>query len=251
MYMENTISFVQTQTGNIVLSLATGLPGQVQASLRLTGPSSDTNIYLCSGAFNNNCGQSSITFSNMAPGNYSLTMSANSSFDSYTFQTYLEYGYQGQAITTSGINEFFYQGFEDFKEVSTNNNNINVVEGKSYAGQKFWNGASPYIVPFLKPNNKQYIIKWWSLSNNKWKLNSASYSNNMSLVGKIDEIRLYPTDAQMTTYTYSPLIGITSKCDPAGHIIYYSYDGLGRLSLIKDQDDHILKKIEYGIGQKR
>lgn len=63
--------------------------------------------------------------------------------------------------------------------------------------------------------------------------------------GKIDEVRLYPENAQMTTYTYTPLIGMTSQCDVNNKITYYEYDGLGRLDLIRDQDKNIIKKYCY------
>jgi YD repeat-containing protein len=64
--------------------------------------------------------------------------------------------------------------------------------------------------------------------------------------GIIDELRLYPAvTSQMTSYTYTPLIGVTSKCDANNRIIYYEYDGLGRLMLIRDQDKNILKKVSY------
>ena len=63
--------------------------------------------------------------------------------------------------------------------------------------------------------------------------------------GLIDELRLYIPTAQMTTYTYDPLIGMTSKCDPNNGIVYYEYDALKRLALIRDQDGNIIKKIDY------
>ncbi|HWT40516.1 MAG TPA: hypothetical protein VN081_04615, partial [Dongiaceae bacterium] len=50
---------------------------------------------------------------------------------------------------------------------------------------------------------------------------------------------------QVTTYTYSPLIGMMSSTDPAGHIMYYEYDGFGRLIDIKDQYGNIIKHIAY------
>lgn len=61
----------------------------------------------------------------------------------------------------------------------------------------------------------------------------------------IDELRLYPSDADMTTYTYDPLLGITSKCDERNMMTYYSYDGLGRLKVIKDGDGKVLKEYDY------
>jgi len=61
----------------------------------------------------------------------------------------------------------------------------------------------------------------------------------------IDELRLYPSTAQMTTYTYSPLVGMTTSCDADNRITYYFYDGLGRLKWVKDQDGNIIKTYQY------
>jgi len=60
-----------------------------------------------------------------------------------------------------------------------------------------------------------------------------------------DDVRLYPSDAQMSTYTHSPLIGITSKSDAANNPVLYEYDGLNRLSLVRDKDGNIIKKVTY------
>lgn len=63
--------------------------------------------------------------------------------------------------------------------------------------------------------------------------------------GNVDEVRLYPADAQMNSYTYKPLSGITSQSDPSGKITYYEYDNYGRLSTIKDSNRNIVKKYCY------
>jgi hypothetical protein len=63
--------------------------------------------------------------------------------------------------------------------------------------------------------------------------------------GTIDELRLYPASAQMTTYTYDPLTGMTSQTDVANRTTYYEYDGLARLKRIRDQDYNILKTFDY------
>jgi YD repeat-containing protein len=72
-------------------------------------------------------------------------------------------------------------------------------------------------------------------------ITSASVSGSSN----IDELRLYPATAQMTTYTYLPLIGVTSKCDADNRVTYYEYDGLQRLKDIKDQDGNVVKTITY------
>ncbi|MBC7884853.1 MAG: hypothetical protein H7X99_05225 [Saprospiraceae bacterium] len=63
--------------------------------------------------------------------------------------------------------------------------------------------------------------------------------------GNIDEVRLYPIGAQMTTYTFDPLIGMTSQCDINNRITYYEYDSYNRLSLIRDENKNIVKMFCY------
>ena len=61
----------------------------------------------------------------------------------------------------------------------------------------------------------------------------------------IDELRLYPYNAQMTSFTYTPLIGKSSQCDADNRITYYQYDGFGRLKVLLDQDHNIVKTYQY------
>jgi len=75
--------------------------------------------------------------------------------------------------------------------------------------------------------------------------NLTSGTISVSGTGIIDELRLYPKDAQMVTYTVDPLIGIKSKCDANNHITYYEYDNANRLTLVRDQDKNIIKKYCY------
>lgn len=49
----------------------------------------------------------------------------------------------------------------------------------------------------------------------------------------------------VTTYTYNPLVGVTSITDTKGLISYYEYDWYGRLKLVKDQDQNVLEKYCY------
>ncbi|RXK82760.1 DUF5977 domain-containing protein [Filimonas effusa] len=49
----------------------------------------------------------------------------------------------------------------------------------------------------------------------------------------------------VNTYTYKPLTGVTSETDPGGRITYYEYDLFGRLSIVRDKENNILKKYTY------
>jgi hypothetical protein len=53
------------------------------------------------------------------------------------------------------------------------------------------------------------------------------------------------SNSLITTYTYDPLVGITSVTDIRNYTIYYQYDNLGRLKQVKDAEGNILSKNEY------
>lgn len=52
-------------------------------------------------------------------------------------------------------------------------------------------------------------------------------------------------NAMVTTYTYDPLIGVTSITDPKGYTMYYDYDGFNRLQYIADNEDKIIERTNY------
>ena len=76
-------------------------------------------------------------------------------------------------------------------------------------------------------------------------VNPTGGTITVSGTGTIDELRLYPFNAQMSSYTYEPLVGITSTSDAGGKISYYEYDGSKRLLDIRDQSRNIIKAFCY------
>jgi hypothetical protein len=88
-------------------------------------------------------------------------------------------------------------------------------------------------------------IGMWRLL--EWKLTNIT---SVSVEGDhIDEVRLHPIKSRMTTVTHDPLIGKTSECDASNRIIYYEYDGLGRLKVVKDENKNVIKAFEYNYKQ--
>ena len=61
----------------------------------------------------------------------------------------------------------------------------------------------------------------------------------------LDELRLYPVGAQVTSYTHALLIGMTSQTDPSGRTIFYEYDAFGRLLRTRDAQGRLLSQQEY------
>jgi len=73
--------------------------------------------------------------------------------------------------------------------------------------------------------------------------------DDQSLRTELNKIRtgLAGTKALVTTCTYDPLTGMTSKTDPAGRTTYFQYDAMGRLMLVKDLNGNIIKTYQYHV----
>lgn len=98
------------------------------------------------------------------------------------------------------------------------------VDIESAAGttdlETFWNSFSNITTNSVQQTN--------------WKTFNTNLRNSASLA-----------NAQVSTYTYLPLVGMTSQTDPNGVTTYYEYDSFGRLKCTKDDDGNILKQYDY------
>lgn len=116
--------------------------------------------------------------------------------------------------------------------------------------------SNTYIVSYWTSNTSAYpitgtvsgypvkgkTINGWTYFEHKV---TGQTSVSIAGSGNIDELRLYPANAQMNTWTYTPLIGVSAKCDVDNRITYYQYDPFGRLKVVLDQDHNIIKTIQY------
>ena len=118
------------------------------------------------------------------------------------------------------------------------------------------NSGSKYVVSFWSKSGAAITVTGGTVTNvatgnakNGWIYHEYSISGATSVTiggtGAVDELRLYPSTAQMSTYTYIPLVGMASKCDTKNDITYYVYDNVGRLIQILDQNKNVVKQYQY------
>jgi hypothetical protein len=107
-------------------------------------------------------------------------------------------------------------------------------------------GSSSYVQ--ITPSRTGPTINGWKYC--EFTLDLAEIDDfYISGNGLIDELRMHPVNARMTTYCYEPGIGKTAECDATNRIIYYEYDKLGRLSAVRDQYRNLIKAYEYNYKQ--
>jgi YD repeat-containing protein len=178
---------------------------------------------------------------NLQPGQY--TLSAIISYENNVnvgSGRIITVGYPDVDVSTAGT-EFYFQNFEEEE---------NGVEGSAHTGKKYGTANS---ISWTRPNNRDYIISYWYIDNGIWKYSGRKdyTSDSFTLVPSIayDDIRIHPKDAQMTNYTFEPLVGMSSEIDPGGITTYYEYDGLSRLKVIRDSKGNIIKNYSYHFKQ--
>ena len=78
-------------------------------------------------------------------------------------------------------------------------------------------------------------------------LADVDQASETALRSALDSLRSHPelSGAMVTTYTYDPLVGVTSITDPRGRTTYYEYDEFNRLRQARDQEGHILSQNAY------
>ncbi|WP_372934040.1 hypothetical protein [Mariniphaga sediminis] len=76
-----------------------------------------------------------------------------------------------------------------------------------------------------------------------------SNTSNTSIKSVLDVLRSnIGSDKLISTYLYEPIYGITEVFDYNNYSTSFSYDEFGRLSLIKNDDNNLLKKYIYNYG---
>jgi YD repeat-containing protein len=96
------------------------------------------------------------------------------------------------------------------------------------------NGAPPELL---------YTVGSWKLY--RYSISASATSLTITGAGLVDEVRIHPKGSLMSTVSYRDGVGKVSECDANNRIMRYSYDGLGRLKMVRDQNGNIVKTYEY------
>jgi hypothetical protein len=139
----------------------------------------------------------------------------------------------------------------------------------AFTGKKSYSLGSGDVVKDGIKTTQEYIVSYWCYgaaplvsgetkhrigSNiNGWTYHEHVIDNvskvTLNGTSTIDELRLFPVGAQMTTFTFDPTIGRTSATDPNGRTTFYDYE-LNRLKQLRDTERNIVSKYDYQFKKK-
>lgn len=132
--------------------------------------------------------------------------------------------------------EIYTENFEEHSSATT---------GAAHSGAKYYSGD--FALSWSIPNARAYMVSFFYRSGGKWQYKVQSYMGSTTLTDgdAIDDVAIYPADAQLSSLTYYPGIGNRSAIDAKGNMASYEYDELNRLLNIRDQHGDIIKNYRY------
>ncbi|HEX2608666.1 MAG TPA: hypothetical protein VHK91_14865 [Flavisolibacter sp.] len=172
------------------------------------------------------------------------------------------------SVANAAYNDIAYTGFESNGKGNWNFTPSGITASGITGAQSFRLSAAASIstANTLSTTNAYYVTYWYKQAGSAPAVNGtagevlyqspdgwALYRHRLTGIstvtvtgdGLIDELRLYPEGALMSTVTYKEGMGKIAECDANNRLLYYEYDGLGRLELIRDQNRNVIKTYEY------
>ena len=116
-----------------------------------------------------------------------------------------------------------------------------------FYSKKSWQGNKTFTQTI--PSDISYTIDWMELGlDGKWTCKSDAFSGSKTLgdgAEAIDNVRIYPSGAVATSWTWTDKGELSSVTDVSGITKGYLYDSRGRLATVLDTDSNKVASYAY------
>ena len=136
-------------------------------------------------------------------------------------------------VYNAAFNDVYYNGFEEDGRAKVTKLGLRSHDGGNFS------------IPFVPGDISNYLMSYWYFSNDKWHLREKSYDPEINEGTALDEIKVYPKDALMTSSSYDKKGKILSQTDQNNRSVFYEYDTDERIKHIKDSEGNIVRSYDH------
>lgn len=159
---------------------------------------------------------------------------------------YRDSGYNGRVFLPTATSFVLNGDTQETRLWYTYNNRCDRT-GITKDGEKvcyLWAYSSMYPVAEIKGASYSDLTSW-GLSAAMASLATKTTTSEVQAVLTAIRSSLATRPVLMTSYTYEPLVGISSMTAPNGTVTSYSYDAMGRLLNVKNHNNDIVQQFNY------
>lgn len=163
--------------------------------------------------------------------------------------------FETQEILYTGSGGWSFYGMPDFSQAdvpvgkrcfattaSSTFTKQGLISSKIYK-VSYWSKGGQYNVSGTQSVAQGKTFNGWTFYEHK--VTGVASVVVTGTTGYVDELKIFPAGALMTTYNYTSLGLLTYTCNPDNKVTRYEYDGLSRLIRIRDNDNNIIKQYDY------
>ena len=150
---------------------------------------------------------------------------------------YINY-YKAETVTTGTSDIVRYEDFE-----YSNGNDTGFNSNYGHKGS--------YSISQSIPSDRQYVLDYMRKDSNTWTYYRHTFTGSATIgssTSTIDNVRIYPADADIKSYTWDNRDNLRSVTDASGRVESYAYDGMDRLISVSDLNGNKVKSYQYLIA---
>ncbi|GAA3931127.1 hypothetical protein GO495_15515 [Chitinophaga oryziterrae] len=164
-------------------------------------------------------------------------------------KSHMEFGMWGAFVALKKYklqkgNNSMFDKFEIFN-YDTHGNILEQSNGNNAHEVYLWGYNSSYPVARVQNSTYSMVSGIVNSSIIQQPLTTDALQNELS---KLYNVQLLP-NCLVNTFSYEPLLGLTTMKDAGGKTMYYEYDSFGRLKTVRDPDGKVVKFYDYQYQQ--